>query len=353
MKRASAIVVQRTAVPPETEIVKLLIHPEIDDCRLTRLREVAGTCEIVNVGDSAEAVREIVDAEGFFGKITPDLLRAATRLEWVQSPTASLEHYLFPELIEHPCRLSNMRGLFHDVIADHVMAYVLCFARNLHVYLRRQIDREWNPVGGEQGRTSFAMGPSHVTSIDTAHTHLQDATMGVVGVGSIGAETCRRAKSFGMSVLGVDPVVRSLPDAVEEVWPLERLDELLAVSDFVVIAAPHTPETERLFDAARLARMKPTARLINVGRGVIVDLADLVDALERGVVAGAALDVFEFEPLPDDHPLWERDDVILTPHVAAASPRVPERHLETLVENVRRFAHGEEPLNLVDKRRWF
>ena len=125
-----------------------------------------------------------------------------------------------------------------------------------------------------------------------------------------------------------------------------RLDDLLAASDFVVIAAPHTPETARLFDAARIAKMKPGSYLINVGRGVIVDLAALVGALRSGRLAGAALDVFETEPLPPDHPLWDMENVILTPHVAAASPHIAERHLATLVENVDQNAcrYGEELL---------
>jgi phosphoglycerate dehydrogenase-like enzyme len=121
----------------------------------------------------------------------------------------------------------------------------------------------------------------------------------------------------------------------------------------VVIAAPHTPRTEKLFRRAQFAKMKRSAYLINVGRGVIVDLTDLTAALDAREIAGAALDVCEVEPLPPDHPLWQRENVILTPHVAAASTRIAERHLAILLENVRRFAAGEPLLNVVDKRRWF
>jgi len=128
---------------------------------------------------------------------------------------------------------------------------------------------------------------------------------------------------------------------------------LLAASDFVVIAAPHTPETYKLFRAEQFAHMKNSAYLINIGRGVIVDLADLTTALQQGAIAGAGLDVFETEPLPGEHPLWGMGNVIITPHVAAASPRISERHLATLLENIRRFANGEEPTNVVDKQKWF
>lgn len=333
--------------------MKLLIFPSIEEPRLSLVREAAGDALVVNAEDEQTALEEITDAEGFFGKITPALLERAERLRWVQSPTASLEHYLFPELIAHPCRLSNMRGLFYDVIADHVMGYVLCFARNLHLYLRQQQQARWEPVGGEEARTTFTAGPAQVSSIDRRHMHLPDCSLGVVGVGSIGAEICRRASAFGMTVRGVDPVRQSVPDVVDEIWPPERLGELLSQSDFVVIAAPHTPETYKLFQAPQFAQMKSTGFLINIGRGVIVDLHDLTEALESRQIAGAALDVFEIEPLPAEHPLWTMENVIITPHVAAASPRVSERHTQTLLENVRRFVRDEEPATLVDKSRWF
>jgi phosphoglycerate dehydrogenase-like enzyme len=330
--------------------MKFVIHPAVDERRLTLIREAAGDMQVVNARDEAEAIAEISDADAFFGKITPQLLARASMLRWVQSPTASLEHYLFPELVEHPSQLSNMRGLYYDVIADHVMGFVLCFARNLHVYLRR---RHWEPVGGEDARSNFVSGPAEVSEIDRRHLHLPDCVLGVVGVGSIGAEIARRARSFGMRVLGVDPVAREAIGAIDEIWPPKRLGDLLGMSDFVVIAAPHTPETYRLFRREQFRQMKPTGCLINIGRGAIVDLADLTAALDAGEIAGAALDVCEVEPLPADHPLWQRENVIITPHVAAASPRIAERHLETLLENVRRFADGREPANLVDKRRWF
>jgi phosphoglycerate dehydrogenase-like enzyme len=127
----------------------------------------------------------------------------------------------------------------------------------------------------------------------------------------------------------------------------------LAWSDFTVIAAPHTPETARLFDARTLSFLRHTSFLINIGRGVIVVLDDLVHVLRDGRLAGAALDVYEVEPLPADHPLWDLPNVILTPHTAGYSPVIAERHLATLVENVGRFARGEALLNVVDKKLWF
>jgi phosphoglycerate dehydrogenase-like enzyme len=333
--------------------VKLVIHPPVEDARLRKIVAAAGAMAVVNAADEAQALREIADADAFFGKLTPPLLAAARRLRWVQAPTVSLEHYMFPELVAHPCTLTNMRGLFSDVIADHVFGYVLCFARNFHRYIRNQAAARWEPVGGEAARSTFTAGPGVVSPMDRAHLHLADQTLGVVGLGQIGAEVARRGLAFGMRVLAVDPAQTRAPAGVAGLWPLDRLPDLLGQSDFVVIAAPHTPETVRLFRRERFRQMKPTAYLVNIGRGAIVDLADLVAALRAGELAGAGLDVFETEPLPADHPLWRMENVIITPHVAGASPRIAERHLGVLLENVGRFARGEPLRNVAGKSAWF
>jgi len=143
------------------------------------------------------------------------------------------------------------------------------------------------------------------------------------------------------------------PEGVLRVDRVDRTPDLLGWSDFVVIAAPHTPETARWFDAGMLAYLRPTSYLINVGRGAIVVLGDLVAALRAGKLAGAALDVYEVEPLPADHPLWDFPNVILTPHTAGYSPVIAKRHLAALVENVGRFARGEPLFNVVSKDLWF
>jgi phosphoglycerate dehydrogenase-like enzyme len=333
--------------------MKLVIHPSVEAARLEKIVAAAGPMQVVNAATEAEAVAAMPDADAVFGKVTPAMLAAAGRLRWVQTATASLEHYVFPALVAHPCTLTNMRGLFSDNIADQVMGYVICFARNLHLYVRNQMAAKWAPVGGEAERVGFATGPAHVTAIDRAHKHLADLTLGVVGLGAIGAEIARRALAFSMRVVAVDPVREAAPEGVAELWRPERLPELLGQSDFVVIAAPHTPRTEKLFRRPQFRQMKRDGYLINIGRGAIVDLANLVAALEAKEIAGAALDVFEQEPLPADHPLWRFENVILTPHVAGYSPRIAERHLALLLDNVRRFVAGEPLRNVVNKAEWF
>jgi phosphoglycerate dehydrogenase-like enzyme len=335
--------------------MKLVIHPAVEVERLEALRAAAPKAEWVDAADASQAVAAMPGADAVIGKLTPAMLAAADRLRWVQTFTASLEHYMFPELEAHPCVLTNVRGLFGDVIADQVMGYVLCFARNLHTYIRQQMEHRYEPAGGESARVSNVTGPGVVNAMDRATIYLPDATMGIVGMGGIGCEIVRRARAFGMSVRGVDrfPDRVDPPEGVEEVMGIGELPELLGWSDFVVIAAPQTPETTGWFNAETLAHLRPSSYLINIGRGAIVVLDDLVAALRAGRLAGAALDVYQIEPLPADHPLWDFPNVILTPHTAGYSPVIAARHLATLVENVGRFARGEPLINVVDKSLWF
>jgi phosphoglycerate dehydrogenase-like enzyme len=335
--------------------MKLVVYPPVEPDRLKALQSAAPKAEFVNAASEAAALSAMPGADAFVGKITAAMLARADRLTWVQSFTASLEHYMFPALVAHPCTLTNLRGLFGDVIADQVLGYVLCFARNLHTYIRRQVEHRYEPIGGESARVSNQTGPGTVNAMDRATIYLPEATMGIVGMGGIGCEIARRALAFGMTVKGVDrfPERVKPPEGVTTVEGVESLPPLLRWSDFAVIAAPHTPETAGWFNAQTLSHLRPSSYLINIGRGAIVVLDDLVAALRAGKLAGAALDVYQIEPLPPDHPLWDFPNVILTPHTAGYSPVIAGRHLAALVENVRRFTNGEPLLNVVDKSLWF
>ena len=168
-----------------------------------------------------------------------------------------------------------------EAIADQVFGYIICFARNFHHYIRQQQQALWRPVGGEEERVSFTTGPGVVNAIDRAHLHLADCTLGIVGLGAIGSEVARRGRAVHMRVLAIDPQHTQAPEGVVSVWKPDRLPELLGASDFVVIAAPHTPRTARLFQRPQFQAMKPTAYLVNIGRGAIVDLTDLTAALNK------------------------------------------------------------------------
>lgn len=332
--------------------MKLVIHPPVSEHRLVAIRQAAAPMTAVNCQNEAQAKVEIRDADALFGYLTPTLLREAAKLRWAQSPTASMEKYLYPELVQSPVIVTNMRGIFSDVIADHVFGYILCFAKNFHIYMRQQMQGIWRALGREANELPGYGGPGEVHPSDEAAMTLGDCTLAVIGLGGIGAEVARRGRAFGMPVMGVDPIAKDAPPETTLHRP-DELDAVLAQADFVVIAAPHTPETFKLFNRARIQKMKRSAYLINIGRGVIVDLADLTAALQAGEIAGAGLDVFEIEPLPSDHPLWRMENVIITPHTAAASPRVAQRHLQSLLDNLGRFVRGQPLQNVVDKTRWF
>ena len=212
--------------------MKLVIHPTVDPGRFQALRSAAPGCQWVNAKLASEAEEAMPGTDALIGKITPAMLTRADRLRWVQSFTASLEHYMFPELEAHPCVLTNVRGLFGDVIADQVMGYVLCFARNLHIYIRNQVEHRYAPAGGESARVSSMTGPGTVNAMDRATIYLPEATMGIIGMGGIGCEIARRARGFGMTVRGVDRFPERVrpPEGVESVRGTDELPALLAWS---------------------------------------------------------------------------------------------------------------------------
>jgi phosphoglycerate dehydrogenase-like enzyme len=284
-----------------------------------------------------EARQQIVDADAAFGTLPADVLRQAQQLKWLQAPAiAPPAGFYYPELIQHPVVVTNQRGIFNEHIAAHIMAFVLAFARGLHRYTPRQLRHEWAP-----------------DRLDAGVVHLPESTALIVGVGGIGAETARLCAAFGMRVIGVDARVHDRPQHVDELFAPQQLDDVLPRGDFVILTIPHTPETEGLMNATRFARMKPSSFFINIGRGKTTRLHDLVEALQSGKIAGAGLDVFEEEPLPANHPLWDAPNVLLTPHTAGFGPYLDDRRLEILLDNSQRFLKSEPLRNVVDKAHWF
>jgi phosphoglycerate dehydrogenase-like enzyme len=317
----------------------LMLPPQRDTTRAwaARLAAALPALEVVVAETEADAARVAATAEAAFGTMPPALLRAAGALRWLQAPQAAPPAgYYTRALIEHPVVVTNFREIYNDHIAAHIMAFVLAFARGLHHYLPRQARGEWRPL-----------------PLDTGVTHLPESTALIVGVGGIGAETARLAAAFGMHVTGVDARRREAPPGVRKLDGPDALDSLLPLADFVILTVPHTPETEGFMHRARFQRMRRTAFFINIGRGMTTRLDDLVAALRAGEIAGAALDVFEQEPLPADHPLWTLPNVLITPHTAGHGPYLDERRFEILLDNARRFLAGQPLRNVVDKARWF
>ncbi len=311
--------------------VKMVFWPGLSDDVMRRIQAL--DVRIAVATSEAEALIEMEDADAFYGKMTPALLKAGQKLRWIQATSAGLDDYFFPELRTSSVAITNLRGIYSDVIADHVFGFILSFARGMHIYTRRQVDGKWTK------------GADVV--------HLAGTTLGIIGLGGIGLEVAKRGHAFGMHVVAVDPAPKDQPDYVQRILTPGQLPDLLKASDFVVICVPHTGETEYMIDADAFEKMKSSAFLINIGRGKVVDLEALTVALQKGKIAGAGLDVFETEPLPEGHALWKMEQVMITPHVAGISPVVPERRKDVIVENVRRFVTGERLLNVVDNKRGY
>ena len=302
-----------------------------------RLAGEIGEAAVVVAEDMAAAEAAIVDADAVFGTLSPALLSQATRLRWLQAPQAAPPAgFYFPELVAHPLVATNFREIFNDHIGAHIMAFVLAFARGLDRYIPQQTRREWKKPAEDHGVV-----------------HLPDATMLIVGLGGIGTEAARLAAAFGMTVVGTDIRRTSPPPGVTELHPPEALDGLLPRADFVLLTVPHTPATEGFMDRAKFQRMKTGAFFINIGRGMTTKLDDLVAALRAGEIAGAALDVFEQEPLPAEHPLWTMPGVLITPHMAGYGPHLNDRRYAIIRDNCRAMIEGTAMRNVVDKANWF
>ncbi|MET9552539.1 D-2-hydroxyacid dehydrogenase [Streptomyces sp. NPDC006645] len=301
--------------------------------RLTR--EVPGI-RVLRPEEPREAARALAEADAAYGTLPPELLPHAGRLRWLQVPQAGPPPgFYYPALIEHPVVVTNMRDTYTDHVAAHTLALVLALARGLPRYVRDQQAVRWAPD----------WDPGSVVP-------LTESRALVVGVGAVGAEVGRLLAAFGTEVEGVDTRRTGPVEGFTRLHPADRLDARLPLADLVVLTVPHTPHTEGLMDTGRLALMKPGACLVNIGRGPTVRLDALVAALEAGRLRGAALDVFETEPLAADHPLWRRPDVLITPHVAGAGPHADERRFAVFLANARRFMAGEPLVNVVDKAEW-
>ena len=293
--------------------------------------------DVVVAENVDDARREMVDAEAAFGTLPGDLLALAGRLRWLQAPAiAPPAGYYYDELVRHPVEVTNFRGIFNEHIAAHIMAFVLAFARRLHRYIPQQARHEYRPA-----------------PLDEGTVYLPGSTALIVGVGGIGAETARLCAAFGMRVVGTDARLTERPTGVAELHKPDELDALLPAADFVILTVPHTPETEGFMNAARFGKMKSSAFFINIGRGMTTRLDDLVAALQARRIAGAALDVFEQEPLPPEHPLWDAPNVLITPHTAGYGPFLDDRRLDIILDNAKRFVKGLQLRNVVDKANWF
>jgi phosphoglycerate dehydrogenase-like enzyme len=306
-----------------------------------KLRQDFPQVEVVHRTNYDGIDRELRDAEVLFTFWLPrERFAAARSLRWLHTPTAAVHPLLFPELVQSDVVLTNSTEVHGRVVAEHVMALVFALARKVPQAARFQQKHLW----GAEAMWNEGVHPREIAG----------ATLGLIGLGGIGRRVAQMASALGMRVIAVrEHVEKGSPEGIEAVFPPAALDELLAQSDFVVLAVPVTAATNGLFQASRFAAMKPTAYLINVGRGEQMDEPALIEALRTRRIAGAALDVFAQEPLPADSPLWDLENLLITPHTASQTDQLWPRHYALFSENLSRYLACQPLQFVVDKNRGY
>jgi phosphoglycerate dehydrogenase-like enzyme len=319
--------------------VKILYTPNLIVRELTpdqraRILAAEPSAVIIEAKDKERQRAELPEADVLFGRVAPDVYPLAKRLRLYQSIGAGVDSALCPELINDDVPLSSEKGGVGVHLAEHAFALLLALTRGLHTAIR-------TPDYGLR------------ETIRVDQTELYEQTMGIIGFGGTGRAVATRAVGFGMRVLGVDIEDVAPEPGVEAIWKPERLHDMLAQADVVVIGLPLTKATRHLFTRDLFRRMKRSAILVNVTRGEIVYGEDLLTALNEGLIWGAGLDVTDPEPLPADHPLWRHPRCVVTPHTAGGSPRRADRIVDTFCENLRRLRDGRPLVALIDKQKGY
>jgi phosphoglycerate dehydrogenase-like enzyme len=314
--------------------VLVLSNPQAPHLKV--LEPLHGAAKFTITDNPAQVVEAAPGADVILNAMfNGDLLRVAfplaKKVRWIHTISAGVESVIFPELIESPVPLTNGRGVFRRPLGEFVVAAALYFAKDLRRMLRSQEAGSWDQFDVEE---------------------LHGRTLGIIGFGEIGRAAAERAKPFGMQIIALRrrPDLSGNDSLLDAVYPPSRLHDLLRASDYIAIATPSTPETRGMIGDAELAAMKPTAVIINVGRGPVIVEAALVRALQDGRIRGAALDVFDQEPLPAGHPFWTLKNVLLSPHCADHTVGWLELAIEVFVRNFDPFVKGEPFENVVDKR---
>ena len=316
--------------------ITILVLSDPTDRQLAMLESLPDTTSIA-VGNNVEAFEGLApDAQVILNwsgsrQLVQQVWKIAPHVQWIHSRAAGLDGLLFPELVESPALLTNGRGVFSQSLGEFVIAGALFFAKDFRRMMRNQAAGVWAPFDVEE---------------------VSGQTMGIVGYGDIGRACARRAHAMGMKVLALRrrPELSEADEFVDKVYSLDKLLDMLPECDYVVAAAPLTPQTRHLISDAALAAMKKTAVVMNVGRGPVIDEASLIRALETGRIRGAALDVFETEPLPASSPLYKLENVLLSPHCADHTADWLDQAMQFFLDQFTRYAVGEQLQNIVDKK---
>ena len=301
---------------------------------LSKIQAVSEDFDIVVPQTAEETQAEIRGTDIVFGDFSRAMFAEACNLRWVQSIGSGIDGVLFDDFVESDIILTSAKGTVGTHLADHAWALILALTRGIHTALR---EKTWSVRMPIRARS----------------WELAGMTLGVFGLGGTGVEVARRAQGFGMRTIALDSENVNKPSFVEEVWPLDRFYDLLEESDIVVICLPLTHETRGVFEAKAFSHMRNHALLINVTRGDIVDGPSLLEALEKGAIGGAGLDTSPGEPLPDDHPLWNMENVVVTPHTAGGSPVRVARIVDVFCDNLKRYLEGRPLTGVIDKHKGY
>jgi len=305
-----------------------------------RLQQEFPHVNVVHLPDYKRVDEEIGDAEIVVAwSIRPEQIAAAKKLRWIHSPAAAVHQLIFPELVHSDIILTNAREVHGPVVAEHVIALIFALAKKIPGSVRLQEKHVWGQqiLWDELPRVREVAG----------------ATLGLIGLGRIGGAVAKSAKALGMRVIAVREHPEKGSEGADAVFGPAQIEDVFRQSDYVVLAAPVTTSTKAIANAERLALMKDDACLINVARGPLVDEAALAAALREKRIGGAALDVFPKEPLAADSPLWDVPNLLITPHTAALTDKLWERHYALFSENLRRRLAGQPLLAVVDKRKGY
>ena len=329
------------------ESVNLLVTASLNEASLQQITNISSKIKLTNVSELVHAERKgnastkeqldalLSEAEIIYGLRLPDnVIARAPNLKWLQTTSAGVDRFLDDEFRRSSVIITNVSGIHATPIGEFVLGLMLMFAKQAPSCFHMKQERQWKPF---------------------MPTVLHSKTVGIVGLGSIGREVARLAKAFGMRVVATRRSARQSKRAryVDLLFAPDQLLQLLSESDFVVLTLPLTPESYRIIGEVELRSMKPTAYLINVARGNLIDEAALVHALDEHLIAGAGLDVFATEPLPADSRLWELSNVIFSPHVAGGMEQYMEQANAVFCENLSRYLSGKRLVNVVDKKKGY
>ena len=331
-------------IPAETKLVVCVWH-RFDQWRAQpimpeTIRRRWPEMLVVHLPDYERLPQELPDTDIFVGALLrPEQFQHAGKLKWIHSTAVGVSQLMYPELRSSGVILTNPSGILSAPIAEHTMGLMIALARHFPDSVRYQDRARWSQI-----EVSSQPGPL---------TELNGQLLLIVGYGSIGREIARRARAFDMRVWGVTRSGKGDAAHSEKILPVAQLQDALPHADYIVLSAPDTRETQQLIGAAQIAKMKPGARLINVGRGSLLDETALIRALETGALGGAALDVAAAEPLPAESPLWKTPNLLITPHVSGVSDRLWQKETKLLMDLLERWFDGRDLFNVVDFKRGY